>query len=647
MVSKSERNTESHRGVLPLINALAVGALISLTLQLFERGADYGAYQAWTGAGAIADIHALGASLPVSVQGVPFSHWAPTSGLVAVPAWHLAAYFNLTDRALLWTGALCISCFWLSLWQALRLVSSPAWATFGCLLAAVATPLGYYSLSISSEAVYLLPVGVLAQQFASGLRGKRMQTGPVAASTCLLLLLRPYLAVYAWPCIAVLLLARPSWRERLAASTVIGLSIGVAAWPITTTHFWMTGNYFRSPYYFGDELFHSVDKSCPYWSQVLFDTFHGLLPNHPFVGLGCIALCVVAIQNLRTRQPAQIGWLVSVAAVSVHIYIQGCWYYWWMAEVSFGMRGLVPMAVPVVMAFVHLGRRMQVAAQSQGLVFKGVYQVSVAAALLMSLWSWLLWQQGPMDYVDWSALIDGQYLRLRTWTDPELLAIVAASGAAVCFALMQVHASILGSLRHLSTGTGVSFPVFGGISSQHQATRADAATTRAQGSFRFVGAGILGTLLLAHLLERAQMTNLDLTTFYATTLVVAAIAYAMKTSQVRFAALIGQTPRVICGILCATALSSYANLEWHTRPLLATRTDNFVTMNVPDFIKALETLCALKDVSRFDTQRIKVENFWLRQNERGVISDRFAPKPEEVRLRQHGTLSRQFFKPLG
>lgn len=203
-------------------------------------------------------------------------------------------------------------------------------------------------------------------------------------------------------------------------------------------------------------------------------------------------------------------------------------------------------------------------------------------------------------------MLEGQYLRLRTWTHPELLVILVASAAAACFGLLQFQA-----MQELT-----------------------------------VGAVVLGILLLALLLERAQMANFDLTVFYATSLIGAIAAYTLRVFHIRFSGFTWQAPSVFGGLLCATALTSFANLEWRTRPLLAARTDGYVTMNVPDFIKALETLGALKEVPRFDAQRIRVD-FWRRLHDRGVISVAFAPKPEEVQLRRRGTTSRQLLKPLG
>lgn len=505
---------------------------MAVAMQLLERGVDYKFYQNWTRVGAVADIQQLGQNLPLSVNGVPFSHWAPGGGMVAVPAWCISNYLEHPNVSLLWTGALCVGCFWLSFWRELELISGAAWATLGCLLAAVGTPLGYYSLSISSEAVYLLPLGVLTLQFAQGLRGDVLKTLPVAASTCLLLLIRPYLGVYAWPTLAVLMLNCRSWRERGSALTIVGLAISAAVWQISTTNFWMTGSPWRSPYAFGDEQFQSVDVNCPNLWHVLFDTFHGLLPNHPFIGLGFMAMLTLAVMGLVQRRPGEIiMWLVMCVCVLVHAYIQGCWYYWWMAENSFSMRGLVAVPVPTVIAFVYLCSRLQVACGHLRIYWL-TCQAALFLAVLMSVWSWLIWQQGPMDYVEWMALIEGQCLRLRNWTTPVLFVILCASGMVMCFWLAQFKPA-----RSLTAWMG-----------------------------------ILGTLLLAHLFERAEISNFNLLVFYCSALVCSLGVYGLREIHLRNQGLAWGLPPFTSGLLCLTVLLSFARLEWHTRPQLSTLT---------------------------------------------------------------------------
>jgi hypothetical protein len=78
-------------------------------------------------------------------------------------------------------------------------VSNEVLAAFGSAIAFVATPLGYYSLAISSETYSLLPVVVLLWRTVTMARGDTTDPLTTGAATGMLLLLRPYWAAYAWP----------------------------------------------------------------------------------------------------------------------------------------------------------------------------------------------------------------------------------------------------------------------------------------------------------------------------------------------------------------------------------------------------------------------------------------------------------------
>ena len=270
------------------------------------------------------------------------------------------------------------------------------------------------------------------------------------------------------------------------------------------------------------------------------------------------------------------------------------------------MRGLVAVSVPTVLAFVCTCNHLQIASE-QRRSYGWICQFLLFLAAIMSLWSWLMWQQGPMDYLDWEALLEGQYLRLRIWMRPELLAILCASCLVTCFGVAQFKS--------------------------------------AQGLRTWIG--VLGTLLLAQLFERAELANFNLPLFYGTALVCSLVVFGLWRLHLWKPRPTWGASTVICGLLCLATLGCFARLEWYTRPLLSARADNYVSMNTQDIVRALMTLGSLKDVPRFYTQRERLESFWLRQIQHDHLAENFVPIfDDDTKLRTRGTSSRLTFKPL-
>jgi hypothetical protein len=210
---------------------------------------------------------------------------------------------------------------------------------------------------------------------------------------------------------------------------------------VGVVNYWMTGTWWRSPYQCGDVGFQSLDWTCPHWRHVLFDTFHGLLPTHPLVGLGVLAAVVlIAVSVVRRRRMEAILWALSVFAIAVNVYFQGAWYCWWLAASPcvLGMRGLVLASVPALVALIRL---------VDLLAGGGICGLTRRAILVLSggclIWSWLLLSQGPMDYLSWSALLEGQILELNYWMCNGALVFVACG----CVAAGMLRNTVFSSER--------------------------------------------------------------------------------------------------------------------------------------------------------------------------------------------------------
>lgn len=604
---------------------LCGGFLLALAVFQSERGVDHRFYLWWTNAALAADLEQLGAELPRSVRGVPFLHWQAGPGLLAVPVGLLARLFRAEAWSLHITGLLCAATFWWTYWHAQRLLTDSRRAWFGCLLSAVATPLGYYSLSISSEALALLPLGVLVLQTARGLRGESTSVLAVAAAAALLIAIRSYLGVYAWPAmyLAVRQASRRGPGPLTATLLLFAAAIALAVWQIGVVHDWMTGSPWRSPYQFGDADFSSWDPRSPHWRSILFDTFHGLFPTHPALVLAFAAVIIGIVRapvahGAATSMSSNEGqsslsggssrderlvWCITAIAIGVHIYIQGCWYYWWLAENSFGMRGLTMAAVPSMMALVCCLPSREIGADTDG---KGLRVLNAGLSTLLvacALWSWLLWQQGPMDYLDWSRMMEGQWLRVQTWFAPEL------------FAILGVSALLAG------------IPLTSWMS---------------QKDLRIVLlVGGLATLIIAHLLER--MTFLppeNLLVFYlalaAASLATWAFSWCSRKIRVDAAKL---STICVCGLLVFSTLA-FANLWWRTAGTLTRRENGAVAFNVSD---ARQAYLTMSQAQRFANQREQLRGFLMRsQGEEYVLeADRMLQDGAVVRdLRVQGSRTR-------
>lgn len=410
--------------------------MVAAAMLMSERGADYRQYARWGQTAWQGDLARLDTDM-TAVTGHPFSQWSAGPGLLLAPfSWEEGLPTANWPRWIV--GLVCVGGFWFLFYQGLKELAGSALARFGCAMAAIATPLGYYSVSISSEAFALLPAGVLFREAVKLSQDNTSDKSPnpwaTGTATGILLMIRPYLGVYAWPVLLPMfaLACRRGWRTALQHALILGTPILLAIWQVATVNAWMTGDPARSPYAFGDEKFDSLSQGAPHLGHVLLDTFHGLLPTHPLLALTPLLLLAIMVEAARRRNGTALAvWVLAGVAVAVNVYIQSGWYYWWMAfGPSFGMRGLVLAAVPCVAALV---RRLF-------LLRSRKYQWARASLLLgvtaCGIWSWLLLSQGPMDYLTWPDLFDGQQLELRAWLQPIPLGILIVS-AILCGGMLR------------------------------------------------------------------------------------------------------------------------------------------------------------------------------------------------------------------
>lgn len=607
-----------------LLLSLLLGFLVSSAWWQSEPGVDYPFYSRWNDAAASGDIERLGADLPRSVCGVPFFHWQAGTGLMALAVRPTTQALACEDQTVRLAGFLCAGLFWWTCWSALRCLSDPSEAWLGCALGALATPLGYYSLSISSETASLLPLGVLFLHFCRGLRGQPTSPPAIAAAAALLIAIRSYLGIYAWPAMYVTLAQAAGQGRRHLAVTAATLATGiaVASLQLGIVNYWMTGSPIRSPYVFGDSQFSSLDGGSPHWHRVLFETYHGMFPAHPFMLLGLIGMVLLgtcaagsravdaaswgtAPQRAGSRMPVseRAAWLVTSVAVVVHIYLQGCWYYWWLAEDSFAMRGLVAASVPAVLAFIRIRHSGTVLFPRCRWLSRVSQPWVTALVTAMSVWSWLLWQQGPMDYLEWSCLLEGQWFRLCMWLSPEPVALSIVS---LILVGISWRAGWLGPM-----------------------------------TWRTAPAVLLLAMIVAHLLERVAFRPPEnLPRFYGVVAAVGGLICAGSWAvprKMRGAVFVSST---LVGVLLVTSVLAFTNLWWHTRGRIVRRTEGYVTFHEGEALAAYKTL---SQIPRFSAQRDTLRSFFARTFGEAWCRDvdRMIESGEEQRpVRSRGTRTR-------
>src|SRR4051812_42118961 len=191
-------------GWVHLLAAAAAGALFVISAD----GPDFGHYMDWATAALERDIFALGGDT-LSPTGVPFTLWSFEPGLLFAVTRRLASdYLTLKEAAYLtgWSAAIV---FWRSTFAVVRRLVTDSGgpansaATVTTILAAtfVGTHAGLYSHSHATEVFGMAGVAAI---WAIGIccRPWRALDTVLAGSTIgLLLLVRPYLLVYAVPAV--------------------------------------------------------------------------------------------------------------------------------------------------------------------------------------------------------------------------------------------------------------------------------------------------------------------------------------------------------------------------------------------------------------------------------------------------------------
>lgn len=426
---------------------LLAAVLLLLALLASRPGPDFGRYMHWAAAFLTADISHL-ASATMSPLGLPVTTWSHGPGAVFALGGRWLTPIVPAEPAAQVIGWLCAIAFWGLLAAAVRRATrgNPAALSLALAVAFVATHAGYYSLAHATESLTLPAVALLACQAIQRRRFSRLDVMFTGFAIATLLIMRSYFALYAIPVLFRLahdLVRTKPWRFSAQAIVLVSLPITLAALQVGFVQRWTTGSPLASPYAFGDANFRSLDFASPELGAVLLHPWHGLLVYHPWYAAGFV---LVLVQGAASRSHrARWFFRTSALAIALNLYVQSAWVMWWMGRGTFGMRGLAPAAVPIAIAFADfLGQRQR--------RVDGPLVLTLAAALLSSVWSFLLLLRGDSDLFDYASLVE-----LQRQTVSSLFSWIDAGAFAVAFGTL-----VLVSVRARATASDWLMAVCGG-----------------------------------------------------------------------------------------------------------------------------------------------------------------------------------------
>ena len=193
-------------------------------------------------------------------------------------------------------------------------------------------------------------------------------------------------------------------------------------------------------------------------------------------------------------------------------------------------------------------------------------------ALACAVWSWLLWLQGPMDYLDWGSMWAGQWLRIQTWMDLELIGIFIVGVIVVAVFWW----ACLGGVRD---------------------------------GWTVLAAGLL-VLVTAHLLERIVFQPPEnLLTFYGLVAGATVVSGLRSSRRFRQSFEVHTATRLAACLLLAASILAFSHLAWHTHRRLVRLTGDFATFNADDAAAAYKTL---SQIPRFSPQRDRLRGYLAR-----------------------------------
>ncbi|MBI3819690.1 MAG: hypothetical protein HY286_13425 [Planctomycetes bacterium] len=406
---------------LPVLFVLLAGLVAALALR---KGADYVHYYDWSRVAAAGNANEIRCE-QLSPAGQPMSQWSHGPGfLFALP--HILTFGLLSeDFSIRLAGVAASFVLWICIYQIASIMtagSGPNARLRACALVFLGTHAGFYAFSLSSELFTLASLALLVYAMIPGGLPDLLRFAAGGAAAGILIITRPQLIIYALVAFAALLWqlvkTKDIGRARFVASALfLSIPFAACAWQVAVTRRWMTGDAMKSPYFFGDAEWWSVDFAHPKLAEVFFHPWHGLFIYHPIYAAGVV---LIIIQIFRARRGWRAFAVATAAALALHIFHQASWYCWWLGTGSFGNRGLAAASIvilPWIASACALGG--------------GLSRTMLFAA---GLWSTALLWQGETNFYTYSELLQSMAFILQK---PEFLTAIAGALAVAAAVLWR------------------------------------------------------------------------------------------------------------------------------------------------------------------------------------------------------------------
>ena len=191
-----------------------MGFFFALAWSQSENGVDQRFYRRWNDAAVSGDIEQLAPGLPRSVCGVPFFHWQAGTGMIAVPVRLVTQAFGRADQAIRDHGIPVRRPVLVDLLVvAARVVRSAAGVVRLCVGGR------RHAAGLLQSVDFLrngrpIPAGRAVPAILPGAARRPVSPLAIAAATALLMTIRSYLGVYAWPAMFVAVVQSARHRGR-------------------------------------------------------------------------------------------------------------------------------------------------------------------------------------------------------------------------------------------------------------------------------------------------------------------------------------------------------------------------------------------------------------------------------------------------
>ncbi len=228
-------------------------------------------------------------------------------------------------------------------------------AVLGVVMLLGATNTGYYIRFVGAELFSMLLVVSMVWLSWSPARLRNVELAGLAALAGFLITVRPQSFLMASPALALGVirwaLDRPT-RQLAWAIAAVGPVLGLGLFIVLQVNYWMTGEWTRPAYYFGNDQFQSLSLAAPYLKLVLFDSSAGILRCTPFIALGFCA-SLFHIFDRKLERPYRAFYLVFFFAGLAQIWIDAGYYGWAGGEWRFGSRYLNLLSLYAVIPVIH------------------------------------------------------------------------------------------------------------------------------------------------------------------------------------------------------------------------------------------------------------------------------------------------------